>query len=185
MSGVRRIGPVRWIVAALLGSLTLVVTIAWVVSLDGEVRWAHISPDGFVLGISPPRRAHTNILLYRGSLCVTHGSAVSPAAEVPYRSFSFCGLLLESRPSAPPVGTFDPNWEANYLKYRKLERYVSLPLWMAMLPLSLYPVAILSAAFMRGRRRAGFCTQCGYDLRGTPDRCPECGTASETDARLS
>jgi hypothetical protein len=56
---------------------------------------------------------------------------------------------------------------------------VAIPFWF---PFILFASLPLWRLWLRHKRRIraqhGKCQQCGYDLRATPDRCPECGTAS-------
>ena len=53
---------------------------------------------------------------------------------------------------------------------------VSVPFWFFALAGLVAPVFAF-ARWMRRRRRmtAGCCVRCGYDLRASRDRCPECG----------
>ena len=51
---------------------------------------------------------------------------------------------------------------------------VAVPYWFLIILFFLLPALRL---WHRTRRQPGLCRTCGYDLRATPDRCPECGTA--------
>jgi hypothetical protein len=56
---------------------------------------------------------------------------------------------------------------------------VILPIWSLLLPLSVPPALLLLRVRRRKiRLRRGLCPTCGYDLRATPDKCPECGAPS-------
>ena len=62
---------------------------------------------------------------------------------------------------------------------------VYVPCWCPALLFGLPPLIALFVRWQRRRRRsldpdALPCPACGYDLRATPDRCPECGTAVPT-----
>ena len=50
-------------------------------------------------------------------------------------------------------------------------------LWMPALIFAAYPVyRLLPFHRRRKRKKLGLCLKCGYNLRGSKDRCSECGT---------
>jgi hypothetical protein len=58
---------------------------------------------------------------------------------------------------------------------------IVVPLWMLLLLMLVLP-AVWYLLHRRAQRRfeRGHCAVCGYDMRATPDRCPECGQPAAT-----
>jgi hypothetical protein len=57
-------------------------------------------------------------------------------------------------------------------------RMLVIPYWSIVLALAIAPAtSLLLARRRRWKQRNRRCLNCGYDLRASTDRCPECGTA--------
>lgn len=97
----------------------------------------------------------------------------------PLRVFSI--EAQQPRPAPHPFGRFDHELLVlpgdGRLRPGK-HRVVWFPAWVICAVLFAVP-ACRGLRWSRGRRKAGWCRGCGYDLRGSASAtCPECGAAS-------
>lgn len=127
-------------------------------------------------------------------LCIELEPAGIRLSEVPdfYRVAEHRSILWQSSPPLtgeiwsrhPPLLARPPLWQ--FLGFSFDRNTYSLDLWTLTIP-SWFPLSIAvtwpASCFIRYRRhrrtsrlRLGLCPTCSYDLRATPDRCPECGT---------
>ena len=66
------------------------------------------------------------------------------------------------------------------------DRVWAAPAWLLTVAFAVLPAAWAFGAYRRRRRRqAGRCTNCGYDLRASGERCPECGSVKLASGDVS
>jgi hypothetical protein len=100
--------------------------------------------------------------------------------------FHYDRLGLDTKDMAPDVGFLGFGYRDGTVPSTEAWRDVTwrewtMPYWSLVLLLACLPtVAVMKSLRERHRRRPGHCPACGYDLRATPDRCPECGAAPVT-----
>ena len=132
--------------------------------------------------------AYGTIFISRAGVTIPRLDAVQSAAWDAWRARISSGMGWKSRPlrsgTSPSSGFIFAHdrddvptaWSPGVMV--RLDRLrIGLPNWLIALVTAILPAWAALRYFRRRRvRKIGLCTKCGYDLRATPDRCPECGT---------
>jgi hypothetical protein len=127
-----------------------------------------------LVGYKVDSGAIRGLMLYRGSIGFV--SIQEPARRPGERRYGYAGTAtrrwdeLVLSPSVTNVAGF------HYISIPGRFGFTLVPIWLPLALLAILPARMaLRHRRDRDRCKTGVCPRCGYDLRATPDRCPECG----------
>ena len=152
-------------------------------------RWMRSAQGGTV------RETCSGVFSHRGALGVASYASEQSAAELgAFTPLSRWGWIGDA--PAYPIGERDAMSLAGFDYVRELtgssdstlvesRHLLRVPYWVLALLVSLVPlwhgqIAIRRRLALRRERMRGLCPACGYDLRATPARCPECGIVTRS-----
>jgi 4-amino-4-deoxy-L-arabinose transferase-like glycosyltransferase len=155
----------RWLfngLSALSLFMSIAVLVVWALSYDRTQNFCFFTgKDGYELIAS------------RGELCtVIHARLQRPRWGFLHSSNNGAGVF--GLDNADPVLW---QWRSFLLidDQSSGSHWLYMPLWPTCL-LFFIPALPFILRFRPKHHPIGLCPKCGYDLRATPDRCPECGT---------
>jgi hypothetical protein len=179
----------RWLFAVLTGmalAIGIVTAVFWVRSYYVSEHWGLLARE---LGRSERYRNILYVLSHSGQFNVSWKSGAPNAVSTEEAKHSVRPLILVYGQRRPPTQAwiFDTgkSHESKFTIFMHGKGFFlgdsefQTPAWA--LCYSSFMVAILIIKpwrmVLKSRfRDLGHCVACGYDLRATPDRCPECGT---------
>jgi hypothetical protein len=164
-------------------ALCVATTVLWVRSHSVSDKFYY---SRYFSGADDKKESAWWLLLGAGGMGVEHrwqNIRGRPRAEWPKPEF----VWQKSPPSYPLLGVQGKTvWNRWGFSYRDdpwsmgpdadgYNARLLAPFWSILAPTLLLPGLWLYFRLMSKQPNPGCCQKCGYDLRATPDRCPECG----------
>jgi hypothetical protein len=92
------------------------------------------------------------------------------------RKLGFGGRVQVLDPKDPATAKYAEDWKYGYFSAGAGHGQLTFRWWNVFILTGILPAAWGVMRYCRHRIvKAGRCLTCGYDLRATPERCPECG----------